>query len=110
MLLRQGDASLHLAAHRLGISSRSLQRHLAGMGTSYSEIVAEIRLDTACYLLVESEQSISSIAGRLGYSGVSSFSRTFMRMMKIPPVVYRRQQTAKRRGQGGAAVAPAPPD
>jgi AraC-like DNA-binding protein len=65
------------------------------MGTSYSEIVAEVRLDTACYLLAESDQSIASIAGRLGYSGASSFSRTFMRLMKIPPIVYRRQQAAR---------------
>ncbi|WP_319797902.1 helix-turn-helix domain-containing protein [Nitrobacter sp.] len=99
-LLRQGDPSLQHAAHRLGISSRSLQRHLAGMGTSYSEIVAEVRLETACHLLAESDQSIASIAGRLGYSGASSFSRIFMRLMKIPPIAYRRQQTARRINRG----------
>ena len=91
-LLRHGDASLQCAANRLGISPRSLQRHLTAMGKSYSEIVAEVRVDTACHLLAESDQSISSIACRLGYSGASSFSRTFMRLMKIEPVVYRRQQ------------------
>lgn len=101
-LLHQGDPSLQRAAHRLGISSRSLQRDLAGMGTSYREIVAEVRLDTACHLLAESDQSIASIAGRLGYSGASSFSRTFMRLMKIPPIVYRRQQAARGINSGSA--------
>lgn len=97
-LLRHGDASLLRTAQRLGISSRSLQRHLTRMGTSYSEMIAEVRLDTACHLLTESDQSISSIADSLGYSGVSSFSRTFMRLMRIQPGVYRRQQMAQREG------------
>jgi len=99
MLLREGDASLPHAARRLGLSSRSLQRHLTGMGTSYSEIVAEVRLDMADRLLADSDQSISSIAYRLGYAGPSSFSRTFMRLMKVQPIVYRRQRRmARKRG------------
>lgn len=91
-LLRHGDASLQRAAQHLKVSPRSLQRHLTGLGTSYSEIVAEVRLDMACRLLTESDQSISNIAGRLGYAGPSSFSRAFMHLMKIQPVAYRRQQ------------------
>ena len=74
------------------MSARSLQRHLGEMGTSYSALVAEVRLDAACHLLVESNERIADIALRLGYAGPSSFSRTFMRLMKIQPVIYRRQQ------------------
>jgi AraC-like DNA-binding protein len=90
--LRHGGASLQRTANQLGVSARSLQRHLAEMGTSYSEMVAEVRLDAACHLLVASNARISDIALRLGYAGPSSFSRTFMRLMKIQPVIYRRQQ------------------
>lgn len=90
--LEHGDTSVQGTARRLGVSVRSLQRHLAEMGTSYSEMVAEVRLDTACHLLVASNERISEIALRLGYAGASSFSRTFMRLMKIRPVIYRRQQ------------------
>lgn len=90
--LRHGGASLQRTANQLGVSARSLQRHLGEMGTSYSEMVAEVRLDAACHLLVESNVRISDIALRLGYAGPSSFSRTFMRLMKIQPVIYRRQQ------------------
>lgn len=56
--LRDGDASLQRIARQLGISSRSLQRYLAETGTSYSELVAEVRLDTACHLLVQSNERI----------------------------------------------------
>jgi AraC-like DNA-binding protein len=90
--LCQGDAALQRTALQLGMSPRSLQRHLAGMGTSYSDMVAEVRLDTACYLLLESNERISEIALRLGYAGTSSFSRVFMRLTKIQPATYRRQR------------------
>jgi AraC-like DNA-binding protein len=98
-LLHHGDASLQHTAYRLGISPRSLQRYLTQMGTSYSEVVAQVRLDTACHLLAESDQSISSIAFLLGYSGASSFTRTFRRLMNIQPIVYRRQEVARMKGR-----------
>ncbi|WP_456656582.1 helix-turn-helix domain-containing protein [Bradyrhizobium sp. JR3.5] len=65
------------------------------MGTSYSDMVAEVRLDTACYLLLESNQRIFEIAQRLGYAGTSSFSRVFMRLTEIQPVIYRRQRAVQ---------------
>ncbi|WP_244438227.1 helix-turn-helix domain-containing protein [Afipia birgiae] len=93
--LHYGDAALQRAALQLGMSPRSLQRHLAWMGASYSDMVAEVRLDTACHLLLESNKRISEIALRLGYAGTSSFSRAFMRLTKMPPVIYRRKRTVQ---------------
>ena len=93
--LCHGDAALQRTAIQLGMSPRSLQRHLAAMGTSYSDMVAEVRLDTACHLLLESNERISEIALRLGYAGTSSFSRVFMRLTKIQPVIYRRQRAVQ---------------
>jgi AraC-like DNA-binding protein len=93
--LRRGDASLRHTASRLKVSSRSLQRHLAATGTSYSAMVAEVRLNWACRLLVDSDERISAIASRLGYAEPSGFSRAFMRLMKICPIAYRRQNSPK---------------
>lgn len=90
-----GGAALERTAIQLGMSPRSLQRHLAAMGTSYRDMVAEVRLNAACRLLVESNESISEIALRLGYAGTSSFSRVFMRWTKIQPVNYRRQRAGQ---------------
>jgi AraC-like DNA-binding protein len=98
--LRQGGATLPRAALQLGISTRSLQRRIADMGTSYSELVAEVRIDAACHLLAESDQRVAEIAARLGFAGASSFSRTFMRLMKIQPAAYRRQQSTQTSGMG----------
>ncbi|WP_170978676.1 helix-turn-helix domain-containing protein [Afipia massiliensis] len=93
--LYHGDAAIQRTALQLGLSPRSLQRHLAGMGTSYSDMVAEVRLDTACHLLLQSNERISEIALRLGYAGASSFSRVFMRLTKIQPGIYRRLRTVQ---------------
>lgn len=90
-----GGAALERTAIQLGMSPRSLQRHLAAMGTSYTDMVAEVRFDTACHLLLQSDESISEIALRLGYAGTSSFSRVFMRWTKIQPVTYRRQRAVQ---------------
>jgi AraC-like DNA-binding protein len=89
--LGEGGSSLGRTAQALGVSTRSLQRHLADTGTTYSELVTDVRLDAACRLLAGTEERISDIALLLGYTGPSSFSRSFMRLMKIQPVAYRRE-------------------
>jgi AraC-like DNA-binding protein len=76
------------------------------MGTSYSDMVAEVRLDTACYLLLESNERISEIALRLGYAGTSSFSRVFMRLTKMRPVIYRRQRTVQKNDESRLGKGP----
>ncbi|WP_083219073.1 helix-turn-helix domain-containing protein [Bradyrhizobium icense] len=97
--LRHGDATLDSTARALKISVRTLQRHLGRMGTSHSEMLAQVRLDMACRLLVNSSERLSDIAKFLGYTNASSFSRTFVRLMKVQPVVYRRQQLSRKHRQ-----------
>ncbi|WP_246667925.1 MULTISPECIES: AraC family transcriptional regulator [Bradyrhizobium] len=69
------------------------------MGTSYRAMLAEVRLNMACQLLADSGKPLSDVAKFLGYSSASSFSRTFARLMKVQPVVYRRQQLAGKHQQ-----------
>ncbi|WP_454622238.1 helix-turn-helix domain-containing protein [Bradyrhizobium cenepequi] len=97
--LQHGDATLDSTARALKVSSRTLQRHLGRMGTSHSKMLAEVRLNVACHLLADSSKRLSEIAKFLGYANASSFSRTFARLMKVQPVVYRRQQLARKHGR-----------
>jgi AraC-like DNA-binding protein len=97
--LRHGGATLDSTSVALKISSRTLQRHLGRMGTSHSEMLDEVRLNLACRLLADSSKRLSDIAKFLGYTNASSFSRSFVRLMKIQPVVYRRQQLARKHKQ-----------
>lgn len=94
--LRHGDATLDSTAHALRISGRTLQRHLERMGTSHSKILDEARLEIACRLLADTSKRLSDIAEFLGYTNASSFSRAFVRLMKIQPIVYRRQQRGRK--------------
>ncbi len=95
--LRRGGATLDDTARAHRISARTLQRHLGRMGTSHSELLAEVRLTIACRLLADSGKRLSDIAKILGYANASSFSRSFVRLMRVQPVVYRRQQLARER-------------
>lgn len=90
-LLPSGDLSLQRTAFRLGVNSRSLQRHLFGMGTSYSEQVMDVRLKRACQLLEKTNMRVSEIAAELGFAHASGFSRAFMRRLKVQPRIYRKQ-------------------
>ncbi|MCA1551264.1 helix-turn-helix transcriptional regulator [Bradyrhizobium sp. BRP19] len=94
--LRHGDATLDSTAQALRISGRTLQRHLERMGTSHSKILDEVRLEIACRLLADTSKRLSDIAEFLGYTNASSFSRAFVRLMKIQPIVYRRQQRGRK--------------
>ncbi|MBR1122854.1 helix-turn-helix transcriptional regulator [Bradyrhizobium lablabi] len=94
--LSHGDSTLDGTARALKVSTRTLQRHLGRMGTSHSEMLAEVRLSIACRLLADSNKRLSDIAKFLGYANASSFSRNFARLMKVQPVVYRRQQRARK--------------
>ncbi|WP_245323182.1 helix-turn-helix domain-containing protein [Bradyrhizobium shewense] len=97
--LRHGDATLDGTAKTLGLSGRTLQRHLERMGTSHSKMLSEIRLEIACHLLAGSDKRLADIAESLGYTNASSFSRAFARLMKTQPIVYRRRQLRRKHGR-----------
>lgn len=99
--LRHGDATLNGTARVCKVSTRTLQRHLGRMGTSHSAMLAEVRLSIACRLLVDSRKSLSDIAKFLGYANASSFSRIFVRVMKVQPVVYRQQHLVGKQDREG---------
>lgn len=87
----ENGASLVRIAAQLGTSARSLQRHLALTGASFSAIVEDVRMAEARRLLDENLEEIVRIASLLGYSGPTSFTRAFQRAMNIPPARYRRR-------------------
>lgn len=71
------DATLDRVAHRLGMSSRSLRRHLSLAGYTFSDIRNEVRLGFATRYLTESRVSLDTIAEWLGYSDQASFSKAY---------------------------------
>jgi len=89
-LLPDGQPTLATVAAEFDISGRTLQRSLAAAGHNYSELVRLVRQDLACELLGRSSISISQVAGRIGFSNPSGFSRAFHAWTGLSPRDYRR--------------------
>jgi AraC-like DNA-binding protein len=85
------STSLDEVSAIIGLTSRTLKRRLAAEGTSFKEILAAVRHESAKSLLKNDHLAISEIASRLGYSDASSFSQAFKRQEKVSPLHFRHQ-------------------
>lgn len=89
LLLLNGGCSQQLIAAHLQISVRSLNRRLAEEGSSYVEVMDRARFAISRMLLKETELSIKSIAGLVGYTDAASFNRAFRRWTACTPLNWR---------------------
>ncbi|TNE62557.1 MAG: AraC family transcriptional regulator [Alphaproteobacteria bacterium] len=86
-----GDAQqIEACAAALGLSVRSLQRALGDEGTSFRDLLAAARRESAQKLLKETGASVADIAEHLGYSEPAAFVRAFGRWCGMSPTRYRR--------------------
>ena len=91
-LLTDGYPSLETAAVAAGMSPRTLQRRLAGVGLSYAGLVSTVRLRLARSWLTESHMPIAEIAAMLGYNEATNFARAFRRRTGVSPAGFRQMQ------------------
>jgi AraC-like DNA-binding protein len=77
--LRGGEPSLEIVARELGMSERSLQRHLRELGYSYNAIADEVRAATARLYLEQPDIALAEIGYLLGFADQSAFTRAFKR-------------------------------
>ena len=56
---------------------RSIHRHLAECGTSFSEILDAERADLALRLIEDRERPLAAVAEQLGFSAQSAMARWF---------------------------------
>jgi AraC-like DNA-binding protein len=85
-----GFRDIDEVAALLGTSPRSLKRHLALEGASYSGLLDRERKVAAVQLLRGSRLGLDLIAERLDYASVSTFIRAFQRWTGKTPSAYRR--------------------
>lgn len=83
----------------LGMSERSLQRHLQAEGTSLGALTVAARHARAEALLARGDLPLKRVAQMLGYSDASSFGRAFRGWTGLSPAAYR-QGIARARGAG----------
>lgn len=84
-----GFRSLDDVARKLGVSSRTLKRKLAELGTSYSSLLEAQRRERATMLVRAGDLTVDQIAGRLGYSDAANFVRAFRRWTGMTPKAFR---------------------
>lgn len=87
-LLLEGDPTADTIAARLNMSQASLEHQLAQAGTSYQEILDELRLALATRYLTSQRSSIVEIAFLLGFSTMSELHRAFHRWTGSSPRAY----------------------
>lgn len=92
LLARPGDfPDLPSAANALHTSSRSLRRHLSALGTSYQQVLDEVRKRLALQYLTTTHLPLYEIAFLLGFSDPSNFRRAFKKWTGKAPGEYRRE-------------------
>lgn len=81
--------SLDEVANEQNMSARTLIRRLHDEGTTYQQLLDDVREELACWLLLQTPLSVEAIAERLGYGDTSNFSRTFRRWVGMTPREFR---------------------
>lgn len=77
--LSNAEATIDIVAKELAMSSRSLSRALAKLGTSFHAIVETLRKHLAHKYLKQSDLTLKEITFLLGYADISSFNHAFKR-------------------------------
>jgi len=92
-LLRSSEPplpDLAVAANRLHMSERTLNRRLQQEGTSFRQIRGDILGSWARQLLMETGTSVEAIAAQLGYQDAANFRRAFRKSEGCSPNEFRR--------------------
>lgn len=90
--LGRGEPTIMDSARRLNVSTRTLQRRLAAEGTSFQEVVDDVRRDMAERLLTDASLAVAEISYLLGFSEPSAFHRAFRRWAGVTPIEFRKEQ------------------
>lgn len=97
-MLAHAQLSEDHLAHRFSVSRRTLIRQLKQEGASFHILLKEIRLEVACLMLRDTDNTIDHIATSLRYAGASSFTRAFKTWTGQTPADWR-----NRNGSGPAS-------
>lgn len=89
--LRDGEPTQTAVAKVCGMSERTLQRRLQDEGTTFAQLLDEVREGLARMYLPDSTLAVFEVAFLLGYSEPSAFNRAFRRWTGLSPSEFRRK-------------------
>lgn len=96
LLLRDGLPRKERVAEKFDMTVRTLQRHLQQAGSSYQQILDQLRQELAEHYLLRSDLAIQDIASYLGFTEARSFHRSFKTWTGQTPGEFR--ETRRREG------------
>ena len=88
--LPEGEPTLEMVAHRLGLPVRSMQARLRDGGQPFKTLVDEVRRQLAALYLQRDDVSLVDVGFLLGFSEQSAFSRAFRRWYGMAPQQYQK--------------------
>lgn len=89
--LSDGGFDAEQTAKQLNMSRQTLYRKLKNDGSSYSDLVDNVKQNKAFYLLKQTQLPLTVIAYDLGFSELSAFTRAFKRWTGQTPADYRKK-------------------
>ncbi|WP_374530550.1 AraC family transcriptional regulator [Novosphingobium sp.] len=95
-MLASGRCTAPLAAERLGMSRRTMERRLAAEGVSFHALLDEVRGEVARGQLSGSSRSNAEIAGLLGFASSAAFTAWFSGRFGLAPQAWRKQAGSSR--------------
>lgn len=78
-------------AEQMNVSPRTLMRKLKAEGSSYQELLDDVRKEYAIWYLTKTDMTVDEVSESLGYIDASNFARTFKRWVGTTPSLFRRK-------------------
>ncbi|MFF3409231.1 AraC family transcriptional regulator [Streptomyces sp. NPDC002742] len=89
VLLPTGRCSIEQVARSLGVDRRTVHRHLAASGETFSSLLNVTRRHLAEQFVANPRRSLTEISDLLGFSSLSGFSRWFREQFGCSPRAWR---------------------
>lgn len=100
-LLPTGQCTIERIARCFACDKRTLQRYLReGSATTYQQLLDEVRFETACFYLKESNMSITQLTPLSGFSEATNFTRAFRRRFGMSPRQWRQAHGGEHSARG----------
>jgi AraC-like DNA-binding protein len=103
VMLPSGLCSADSVAKRVGLDRRTLHRHLAREGQTFSAIIDSVRAELAARYIGNDDRDLASIADLLGFSARSALSRWFQNQFGCSISEWRTQKLASKKRSVRAA-------
>ncbi len=85
----ESNPSIEIVAKVLGVSRRTLSRHLSLKGLNYKTLAVDIRIELACHYMKTTSLTLQKISEFCGFTSNNSFSHLFKRKYGMTPSQYR---------------------